>query len=228
MLDQKSLAKTLDNLSEAWFYGKKINQKDAKEIADWISERQGVAGCYAKMFAPTEFDLTHHVKLFTGDELTTGASKSHILGEESIRALVKLGVKTPQINKALELAKAGMEGRLQNVETEQEGFAGFYCCGSCTAGYWRNLSVGGLSHSEERLEVGVGLLKNLRSGTGRWFRFPFYYTVLALSEIDLPAAKTELQYAAPSLERMLKKKPTEDKYNQRKRDLAERVLTKLQ
>jgi hypothetical protein len=68
-------------------------------------------------------------------------------------------------------------------------------------------------------------LKLLRTGDGRWRRFPFYYTVLALHEMNVKPALDELRYAAPVLERSLKR-ASGDKYAARRRTLAERVLAK--
>jgi hypothetical protein len=101
-----------------------------------------------------------------------------------------------------------------------------YCCGGCSVALWRHLAVGGLEDAERRLAAGMRALKSHRKGDGRWQRFPFYYTLLALSEIDLPAAVREMRYAAPSCERVLKRSAKGDRFDRRRRLLAERVLAK--
>jgi len=108
----------------------------------------------------------------------------------------------------------------------KEIYPGTYCCGKCSCALWRHLSVGGLDKAERRLAAGVKTLKSRRDGNGRWKVFPFYYTLLALSEIDLPSAVSEMRYAAPSCERILKQSPKDGKYTQRRQLLAERVLAK--
>jgi hypothetical protein len=70
----------------------------------------------------------------------------------------------------------------------------------------------------------VSFLKEHRDGRGRWRRFPFYYTLLALSEASGGSAEPELRYAAPGLERMLKRRARGDRYHRRRRTLAERIL----
>jgi hypothetical protein len=80
---------------------------------------------------------------------------------------------------------------------------------------------------EALLRSGLKLLKSYRDGKGRWRRFPLYYTLLALSEIDTPLAIREMKYAAPILERFIKRKPKDEKYAQPRRALAERILSKL-
>ena len=93
---------------------------------------------------------------------------------------------------------------------------------------WRNLVSGGLDRREERLEMGIGkFLRSTRTGNGRWRVFPFWYTVLALSETDLSEARAELEYAAPVLERTARRPAPVEPYGARRRELARRALATL-
>lgn len=110
---------------------------------------------------------------------------------------------------------------------EARGYAvGRYCCGTCSAAFWRSLAVGGLEHAERRLARGMKELRGARLGDGKWRTFPFWYTLLALSEIALPAAVGEMRYAAPVCERYLARPGTRDAFARRRRAVAERVLGK--
>jgi hypothetical protein len=91
-------------------------------------------------------------------------------------------------------------------------------------GLWRNLLSGGLSRREERLRHGALHLRSVRDGEHGWRRFPFWYTVLALSEMDLTEAKAELKYAAPVLERTATRPVTSAVYARRRQELAARAL----
>jgi hypothetical protein len=71
------------------------------------------------------------------------------------------------------------------------------------------------------------ILREHRDGSKRWRRFPFYYTLLALSEINEGSAIEEMRYAAPGLERMLKRRALGNRYELRRRVLAERILAIL-
>ena len=163
------------------------------------------------------------MRVFTGERIRSGAGTAHILGEEACRALILLSAPAAGVRKALADASAGMIHRLdsspRNVKT------GTYCCGTCSASLWRHLAVGGLENAERLLAAALKTLKANRDG-GRWGHFPFYYTLLALSEIPLRPAIEEMRYAAPSCERLLKRRPKDDKYDSRRRDLAERILGK--
>jgi hypothetical protein len=83
--------------------------------------------------------------------------------------------------------------------------------------------LGGLDRQEERLKKGIQFLRARRDDEGGWQTFPFWHTVLLLSEIDLPGAKTELRYAAPELERAAVRSAA-TRYAERRRSIAARAL----
>lgn len=221
LVDSRSLAGTLDRVNEVLFFGKKLTRQDRKRAAKWIAGRQGLKGAYAHMFAPTAYDFEKGIRVFTGERITSGAAIGHILGEEASRALILLGIDTASVKHAMLRAKKGMQGRLHASVTKNRGF---YCCGTCTAALWRHLTVGGLDHARTRLQKGVAVLKRHRDGSGRWRRFPFYYTLLALTEIDSSSAKAEMHYAAKVCERLVNRQNTRDKYGRRRLKLLETVL----
>jgi hypothetical protein len=71
------------------------------------------------------------------------------------------------------------------------------------------------------------ILKQHRDGKGDWHRFPFHYTLLALTDMRGESVVTEIQYAAPKLERMLKRQPRNNKFDLRRRVIAERILARV-
>lgn len=223
LLHTSSLAATIDAVNEATFFGKMPPKPERREAARWIASRQGLPGSYAGMFAPTEKDRAAGLRLFTGERIDTDAGVGHILGEEACRALLVLDVDDPMVREALSRAGQGILGRMNKAYGVNHG-GGTYCCGKCSVSLWRHLAAGGLDHRERRLTNGLASLKGRRDGQGRWRVFPFHYTLLALSEIDLPAARAEMQYAAPVCERLVNRKPSADKFARRRRTLAERVL----
>jgi len=223
LIHPASLAQTLDAINEAFFFGKQLTKSDKEAAAKWLAGRQGLPRAYADMFAPTEHDFKAGLTLFTGEKIATRAGLSHILGEETCRALIFLESSQSGVKAALERASQGIAARLSGCAT-----SGAYCCGKCSVALWRHLAAGGLQNiSPERwLEGGVKTLRQYRDHRGRWGRFPFYYTLLALGEMELPSARKELRYAAPICERLLKRAASMDKLAQRRRILAERILAK--
>lgn len=79
-------------------------------------------------------------------------------------------------------------------------------------------------HKAQRLSQGVRSLRARRDGTGKWQGFPFWYATLALCEMDVPEATNELKYAAPLLQRTLRRAPAASVYAQRRHELARRAL----
>jgi len=221
LVHSSSLAKTLDAINEAFFYGKQLTTAEKEAAADWLAGRQGLPRAYAGMFAPTEQDFKAGLTLFTGEKIATRAGLAHILGEETCRALMLLKSSRADIRNALERASQGIAARLSSC-----AIPGTYCCGKCSVALWRHLAVGGLPeiHLERWLEAGLKTLTQHRDSSGRWGRFPSYYTLLALSEIDLLSARNEMRYAAPICERLLKRAANNDHFAQRRRILAERIL----
>jgi hypothetical protein len=95
-------------------------------------------------------------------------------------------------------------------------------------GFWRNLLSGGLDRQEERLQRGVAHLRCVRDNGGGWQKFPFWYTVLALTEMEGPAARAELEYVAPALRRSANRSASSPSvYSTRRQALSARALAKL-
>jgi hypothetical protein len=226
ILHPNSLAKTLDAVNEIFFSGGVLTRSERTEIATWIAGRQGVKGAYRGMFAPTEQDYERGVKLFTGEKILSRAAIGHIIGEEASRALILLDGNSTVAREALKRSNRGMLRALMSCEAPNMP-RGFYCCGTCTAAMWRHLAVGGLDKSRKRLSAGMKTLRKYRDGTGRWRRFPFYYTLLALNEMKAWLADSELRYAAPVCERLLKRNVGKNKFAKRRIMLLERILARL-
>lgn len=224
ILNTNSLAVTIDNINEILFYGKKFSSADKAKAVKWIVSRLGLPKSYWGMFAPTDYDYKNGITLFTGEKVTTGAGTSHFLGEESCRALRKIGSNNKTAMEAAEKAMQGLNSAIKcargrGIDTPD----GYYCCAKCSVSYWRNLSSYTAPENEKLLNNGMKILKASQHSNGKWRRFPFFYTLYALTGIDSKSAIEEMRFAAPVLEKYIRRKP-ENKYGKRKVDLAEKVL----
>lgn len=227
MIHTTSLSKTVDAVNAAHFEGRAVGAAERREAAAWIATRQGLPGAYAGTFAGFPAERAKGIVLFTGERIAS-ASARHILGEEASRALRQLRVRDANVTRAIAAADDGMQQcLLRAAEDPRNPNPGLFCCGKCSVGLWRNLLAGGLDRQEERLQRGAAHLRSMRDGAHQWRRFPFWYTVLALSEMKSPEALAELKYAAPELERMARRDVPSSSYARRRHELAARALGRL-
>jgi hypothetical protein len=230
VLVRESLALTLEGLSERLLCAGELPEEERIEVASWIAGRQGAPGGYrGALPAPTDRDR-REARLFTGEKLGSWARTAHVLGEEACRALLLLGVKVAEVQSALETAGEVMGRSLRETETSSywESRPGEYCCGLCTVSVWRHLLAGGLSEidGDRWLDEGLGSLQRMRVGDGSWRRYPFYYTLSALAEMEQSAALDEIRYAAPRIERVLRRQ-RDDCRGRRRRLVAVRALARI-
>lgn len=226
LINRTSLSKTVDAIHAAYFEGRTPGADERRRAAQWIAARQGLPGAYGDTFAgfPAE---RGGIVVFTGERIAH-ASARHILGEEASRALRQLRVRDATVTRALAAADEGLQRCLARAAEHPRWInPGLFCCGKCSVGMWRNLLAGGLDRQEERLQEGASHLRSVRKGASEWRTFPFWYTVLALSEMNHASAKAELKYAAPELTRVANRPKPSAPYAQRRYELAIRSLNRL-
>lgn len=222
----QTLSQTLDSIAGDLFLGRLVSARKKETTAAFLARRQGEAGAYAGMFAPTRRDF-EGIRLFTGEALRSRAGIAHTLGEECCRILVLLQPKSEPARSALRRAVQGMSARLDESERDG-GCVGMYCCGTCSASYWRNLAMDVFPRSEERLSKGIKRLAEHRTGDGQWRRFPFYFTSLVLTEIDRDLARPEIVHSARRWERLISRLSNSDRlYDQRRAAVGRRLLSMI-
>jgi hypothetical protein len=227
LIDKASLSETVDAINAAHFEARALGLAERRQAARWIAARQGLPGSYGGTFAGFPSERSRGIVLFTGERIAS-ASARHILGEEASRALRQLRVRDANVTRALEAAADGVLRCLARAaEDPRHTNPGLYCCGKCSVGLWRNLLAGGLDRQEERLRSGALHLRSMRDGEHQWRKFPFWYTVLALLEMDSGEARTELKYAAPALVRIASRAVPSALYARRRHELAVRTLNRL-
>lgn len=227
-----SLSQTVDAINDAFFFGRIISNAENNKTARWLASRQGALFSYANLYAPTDRDRQEGLQLFTGERINSRAGAAHILGEDANRALLLLNSPLKSAQQAIQRAGVQIIESLRGLRQRPSDspWNGMFCCATCTPALWRNLAAGGFENGEEYITIGLRNLRSLRDGKGRWKVFPFYWTLLALTDIassqaiQVAAARDELQYAAPVCERLVKRPTQEGKYAQRRHALMEKVL----
>jgi len=222
LVHERSLAETLDEINDALFTGAKLSKADRAGAARWIAARAGVPGSYEMMPAPTADDFTNGFRVFTGERFKSWAGTACKLGSEACRALILLEAGGAAAEKALAAAREAMSARMREY-----GAYGRYCCGSCAVATWRSALAGGLEKPDRVIAEGIRELKKARDEKGGWRAFPFWYTLLALTEVDGAAARAEKRHSAARCERLLARKPRGDRYDSRRRTVAERILAQV-
>jgi hypothetical protein len=222
-----SLSATVDAVNDAFFFGRTISATTRRSTAAWIASRHALPGAYGQLFAGFPSERASGIRLFTGERVTS-ASARHILGEESCRALLLLDSREDAtavaLRRALDWIAARVDAAAAYAPRNNEGV---FCCGKCTVGLWRNILAGGLDRPDHRLRAGLVKLREQRKGGGEWRTFPFWYTVLALADIDRADARAELKYAARRLETEAKRPPNSTVHAARRNAVARRALDHL-
>ena len=215
-LTTPNLRVTLDAIDQAQFYQSPLTPVEREAFTLQILSRQIQDGAQAGMFSHGSSDGDNAPRLFSGERLHTQLAANHTLLINSARALILLGVKSGAVSRALELASRKMESRC---------YAGFCAVGECrhlTAAFMRYLIARQSPEDAPRLEGLLTQLAAQRDGQGRWGSFPFFYTLLMLSESDAPQAALERQYAAPLCAALLERPWKDDPISQRRQSILAR------
>lgn len=218
-----SLSITLDRINERHFLGETFDRAGAERALDWLAGRFGADSAYAGTFGVTEQDSRSRIYTFTGERLQS-ASLRHIQAEETCRAIILLNRRVGRERlPELEEATSRLLGCFEVAHAKGRPF-GTFCCGPCTVSLWRHMAVGGLGDYGRHLDEGIGVLAGHEDGAGAWRRFPFYYSLLALSEVDTPNARRAVAYALPECERRLGSVRRNTPFGTRRYRLLSRIL----
>lgn len=213
-----NLRLTLDAIDEALFYRRSLTPAEREELTIQILSRQLQTGPRAGMFSHGSAERESSPRLFSGERLHTLLAAHHTLLIDSARILTLLEGKTGAVTRAIELASRKMETRC---------YAGFCAVGECrhlTIAFMRYLIANQPSVGEQRLGTFFTQLAAQRDGQGKWGSFPFYYTLLMLSEGDHPLARQERQYAAPACTALLERTGKDDPVSERRRAILRTIL----
>ena len=219
ILNTNSLMQTIDAINERLLFGQEIAPEEGLEAARWISSLQGKKGAYRGLFAPTPSDYEQGIRLFTGERLVS-ASARHILGQEAARVSWLLGKQDSQVHEAYHRATAWMQTAPDFIQS------GTYCCGRCTLAFWRHIWVGNFENKEARLARGLQAMKESRLGDGKWTRFPFFYAIYTLLDLELEPAIAELRYARNAMENSARR-TREGVYTRRRSTIFEKALERI-
>ncbi len=217
-LSSPNLRLTLDSLDDALFHHLPLTDAERAAFTLSIISKQIPSGPCTGLFNHGTAGREVTPRLFTGERLYTLLAAHHTLLIDSARLLTLLGVKTGAVARAIELANQKMEARC---------YAGFCAVGECrhlTIAFMRCLIASAPPGGGHRLNSFFNRLVAHRDGQGKWGSFPFYYTLLMLSESELPQAAEERLYAAPACAALLQRAWKDDPTSRRRKTILERTI----
>ena len=220
MLDVQSIARTIDQFNGLEIvHPRSISKEDIQSVVDFLLQNQNKIGSNQGTFKLSASDYT--LSLFTGEKLQTKLAVKNILTHEATRILKVSGVKNTNVILAIGLAEHWMFNSCYATE--------FCTIGECkhqSIGFLRYLAInGGIKHNPLRILSYIKLLEKNRGNNDRWEGYPFYYTLLTLSEIDHPYAIREINALKSTIKRNLKRiKNKEDLYSQRQKIILRKAL----
>jgi hypothetical protein len=215
-----SLAETLWRLEEVRRGFRRGTDIQVTEALNWVLSRQGLSRAYRGLFAPTRKDI-RGVKLLTGETVRSAALR-HILGEETLRTIFVWNFTS---SSTVRRAKENFVNLLERGRALPAKVSGFFCCHRCTPAFLRTLAVVKPEGWDATLQKGVENIRKKRTPDGRWRSFPFYYTLLTLSEIDMPSAKLELRHASLIANKLLNRYRKEDRVSRFRKIGLEAAMT---
>ena len=191
---------------------------DYEQVVDFITGQQIRYGRDAGVFVESRNVSHSKSRVYTGEKLQTHLAAKNILTIESARAIVI----SNSISQAAHTSIALVDNWL-----DRQCFSDFCATGECkhsSVAFMRYLNASGRS---ERVERMLTQLTKYRDGKGGWKGFPYFFTLLALSEINSSLADDELNYTLEFVEMRFRRSRTEEPYNSRRQEILYRVLNRF-
>jgi len=214
---RESLARMIEEINVRLESGDAPSATERTEAVSRILGHQVEVGRNAGAFAPTGRDLAAGVRLWTGEVLRTTHAKWSLLTAEAARLVLLLGASDGAGGASVARARSWLDASC---------FASRGCtageCAHSLIGYLRLLATQG--EEPDRMGRCLSGIRHRRDGRGRWSGFPFYYTILALSESAIPAAAAELSYAQGACERVGTPRARDPRIRDRRCRLMDGVL----
>ena len=204
-----SLSDTLESAMEAFFYQKSIPPQLRNNLVTMLINRQIQSGSNAGSFIPFASESQNQSRMFTGEVLRTEFAVRNIQLIEVARLLALLEMDNPDVAKALLLSDRHMDLLCYSK------FCAKGECKSLTIAYMRYLASLHTDDAASRLDQFLTRLASYHDGKGKWHGFPYYYTLLMLSDTDHPIAADELEYASSLFERLSHQVWSGDRYSNR-------------
>lgn len=214
-----SLSEAIDTVSEALFLERPISDELRIDTITLLINRQIHTGTNNGFFLPLSSEPDLPYRLFSGEQLHTKLARRHIQLIEATRLLSLLTQGGHSAARSIKLAESRMDTMC---------YSKFCASGECKAisvAYLRYLASSAPKSAVDRLSFFLASLASHRDGKGAWRGFPYFYTLLTLSEMDRSMSNNELQYALGSFEKRLARSHSAEPFTRRRQLILNRILS---
>ena len=219
LTDKQSLSKTVHHAAQFLFDGGTYTTAERARLANWILAHQNRHRGF--VFYPTDQDLKAGITLFSGEKPKAKFLAYNALELETLRLLALIQPKSPPVRRILREADQRLSALcFANGCTQGE-------CAHASIAVLRYWLASDLRGSSPKFSYAINTLKQHRSGDGKWLKFPFFFTLLWLTELPGYIARDELAYVAGLCQKLLATQRLARGQNDRiRKKILQRVLAR--
>jgi hypothetical protein len=215
--DEGILYKTITNAAMFLFNGGSYTPSENVILTRWILSHQNRYKGF--IFYPTQADRENGIRLFSGEKPKTNFLADNAVELETLRILALIQPEAPEVQQVLQKAYERLF-RLcfANGCTQGE-------CAHASIAFMRYLTAYNVNGSSDKFGQTLEILKQKRSGDGKWHDFPFFFTLLWLTDLPYSFAYDELSYSHDHCKRLLvKKQPAREQIDLVKEMILQKAL----
>jgi len=161
---------------------------DREALVHWILLRQNRQKGF--IFYPSPQDWQAGIYLFSGERPRTKFLAENAVELETLRLLARLDPGNTEVQRVFRQANQRLFPLcFANSCTQGE-------CAQASLAFLRYITAFDADFYLSRIKKGLERLKEARAGDGQWKGFPFYFTLLWLTEIPAELALAEMAYAS--------------------------------
>ena len=215
--DEGNLFKTITNAAMFLFNGGSYTPSENVILTRWILSHQNRYKGF--IFYPTQVDRENGIRLFSGEKPKTKFLADNAVELETLRILALIQPEALEVQQILQKA---------NERLFRLCFANGCIQGECahaSIAFMRYLTAYNVNGSSDKFGQTLEILKQKRSGDGKWHDFPFFFTRLWLTDLPYSFAYDELSYSHDHCKRLLvKKQPAREQIDLVKEMILQKAL----
>ena len=215
--DEGNLYKTITNAAMFLFNGGSYTPSENVILTRWILAHQNRYKGF--IFYPTQVDRENGIRLFSGEKPKTKFLADNAVELETLRILALIQPEALEVQQILQKANERLF-RLcfANGCTQGE-------CAHASIAFRRYLIAYDVEGSSDMFRQTLEGIKQKRSGDGKWHDFPFFFTLLWLTDLPYSFAYDELSYSQDYCKRLLvKKQPAREQIDLVKEMILQKAL----